>query len=177
MDNVTPQQQREALLLALYDQAGGSTSQPFETTVAAKAIGLDEDRADEHVVVLKQSGLVDHLSMGGTGILTARGITEAERLKRQAEQAAAAAPVILTVVERGHLEAFLGALDRSGIEEQLSGSDLAEYQADVDTARAQLKSPKPKRSAVRAAVRQLVDFVKQTGANVAASVITNVVGL
>jgi hypothetical protein len=177
VENLTPRQQREALLVALYDQAGGSVGEFFEAKVAAQSIGLDPDRAEDHVVTLKQGGLVDHLTMGGAGVLTARGVAEAERLKQHAEQTAARLPLILGPSERADLEAFVGALDRAEIEQALHGDDLLEYKAELDTARAQARSPRPKRHIVRAAVARLIEFTVQTGANVAAIVIAKAAGL
>jgi hypothetical protein len=175
VENLTPKEQREALLVALYDQVGGSVSESFETTVTANAIGLADERASDHVITLKQSGLVDHLTFGGSGMLTARGVAEAERLKQAAAHVSLA--MVLSATERADLEAFVGALDRAEIQEALSGDDLLEFQAELDTARAQAKSPRPKRHTVRAAVARLIDFTLQTGANVAANLIAKVAGL
>lgn len=174
MSNLTPKQQRESLLVGLYEAVHGSASEFFKTKEVAAAIGLEPEAADDQVIVLKQSGLVDHLTMGGSGVLTDRGIAEAERLQ---EQQAAPLSVVLTAAERADLEAFVGALRRSEIDDRLEGEDLAEYQADLRTAEAQVTSPRPKRAAVRAVVSRLVDFVGQTGAAVAATVIAKAVGM
>ena len=82
--------------------------QMFELEVAAKSIGLEPDRASDHITTLKEVGFVDRLTFGGTGMLTARALAEAERLTRCAEQAAELAPLLLSVAERAHLETFVG---------------------------------------------------------------------
>lgn len=85
--------------------------------------------------------------------------------------------VFLSIIERADLEAFVTALDRSDVEDNLTGVDLLEFKADLDTARAQAKSSKPKRAIVRAAVVRLVEFVAQTGSNIAANVLVKAAGL
>lgn len=174
MNNLNPKQQRETLLVALYDQVDGTNSGMFEVDLAAKTVGLDPERVIDLAIVLKNSGYIEVLSMGGVGTLSARGISEAERLK---DRTADIVAVTLTHAERADLEAFVGALTRAEIEQNLEGDDLAEYEADLKVAQAQANSPRPKRAAVRAVVRRLLEFASQTGANLAAAVIQRAAGL
>lgn len=166
MTSLTPKQQRQALLVALYDEKNGSTSTSFKTETVAESIRLDPARAGELVVVLKNGGYVEALTFGGTGFLIARGISEAERLK-------VARPVVpqsviavtLSNDERGVLEAFVGDLERAAVADQLVGDDLLEYQSDLISARAQSVSPRPKRTAVRVVVARLVEVSRFVEAN------------
>ncbi len=178
MNDLSPKQQRESLLVALYDQTNGSMSESFETDLAAQSIGLEPDRASDLAVVLKNSGYIDTLTFGGTGFLSARGISEAERFKERVPDASGApVAVLLTRSERADLEAFVTDLERAAIAEKLSGDDLLEYRADLETARAQAVSPRPKRNVVRVVVHRLVEFATQTGAAVTAAIVAKAIGL
>lgn len=94
--------------------------------------------------MLKNSGYIGSLTFGGSGSLTASGLREAERLKRsqtpRRDPTPAPVAVYLTVTERADLEAFGGALDRADVESKLTGDELLEFQADLDTARGSTRS-------------------------------------
>lgn len=89
MEHQTPQEQRETLLVALYDEVSGTTSKSFDIQSVGAAIGLEPHRAPELAVVLSNSGHIGSMTFGGTGMLTASGLIAAEQLKRNRPDRAA----------------------------------------------------------------------------------------
>ncbi len=106
-------------------------------------IGLSEDQVNAAVGYFRERQYLAHMTLGGTATLTAAAIDEVERRRRDREAAAVAALAIVSVAEMRQIEAALTALDRAGVPDKLAGSDRAEFEADLATATAQMRSPRP----------------------------------
>ncbi|MGO9873185.1 MAG: hypothetical protein ACLPVY_05240 [Acidimicrobiia bacterium] len=155
---------RDDVLIELYDRAesGQGTLEFVEESEIAKTLGLEESEVDTISRYLVDQGYATFPVMGNVISITASGTNRAEQIIDERErEAVAIAGLILTHLEVEQLEAAIGplraALDSGDV--PLQGDDLAEFDADVQTIQDQIRSPRPKREIVRAALRSIGDFL------------------
>jgi Mn-dependent DtxR family transcriptional regulator len=120
----------------------------------ATEMGLDGPEVDSVLQQLAREGLAEWAAFGMIG-LTAQGIAEAERRLLGTEVAEALA--VVTVNERRTVEAWAGNVRRALDADELSAEPerLEEIRAQLDTIAAQLRSPRPLRRVLGAALKGL----------------------
>jgi len=143
---------RNRVLLAVYElTSGGSALESAQRADIASKTGLDQDGLEEVLFWLQRRGLVESAgSLAGDMVLTADGSDRAETLLADAVEVVALSVVELRLLERFVRDAH-AAIDRS----DLAGDDLADAEAQLATIEAQLRSPRPRRDVVGAAIRAL----------------------
>lgn len=171
---------RTDYLLALYSKAGPSSMNMPRNSAVVQEIGIDASTGTEIARWLKQRGFIGKMTMGDHAMeLSPSGADEAERIIRERRsrlEHASHSLVILTPAELRRVEAAVGALEREAISDRLHGDDLAEYEADLATVQAQIRSPRPKREIVTTALKRLGVFAVQFGSGVAAGLVANALG-
>ena len=148
------QQERANFLLALYDLTDADRMRYVNFRTIGTRLGMDEQAASRVASYLADRGLTEWKTPGGLLGITTYGIDEAERLQEEGSQPPLAV-LVLSPEEQQAVEAFLTAYRQSEDDLPIAGDDRAELDADVDTLTAQMRSPRPKRRVVRAAVGEI----------------------
>ena len=157
---------------------GGFDLSPDEMALLVAAVEATEQGGDVHDAAI---AAVAHLEQGvrmamverlhdarfvDAAILRGGGNLQSVHIRKvlgpgvQVVRAGRTATVVLSVVERRVVETLLTALERaesSGEFDRLPAELRAELEADKATIEAQLRSPKPKRSVIREALKSLRD--------------------
>lgn len=149
-------EQRRQFLIELYRQTDGnrlSRDAHFQSVAASVGVAnSDEAQALAHRVV--DEGLADFPVMGGFMVLTPAGINVVETwLEEEEEDEDAAASlsgvlVIVSAEEKAQLEPVLAEV-RDLAEALPDREAAAEVRAQLDSAHAQLLSPRPRRAVLR----------------------------
>jgi hypothetical protein len=153
-------QLRRRFLIELYERSGGNKAQFVNFREIGAALGLDEEPASVVAQWLVDHGLAEWPVMGGSMAITPEGVDAAED-EQDADDEAAAVLLALTPVERGQVEATVTAVLRaidSGEIELPDPDDQADLRAQLDTTMTQLRSPRPKRRVISAALRAAGDL-------------------
>jgi hypothetical protein len=159
---------RREILDLLYERTGGDPSKRVPLPDVTPPGNSEEERRAA-ARLLKDEGVIDFATdprgelIGPLSIKHA-GVVRAERERGipvvrvsdtdGSSQAAGSALLVLSPAEQGELERLLGEL-RQAVEEassQLRPDDAVELEVDLASAEAQLRSPRPKRGIVRAAL-------------------------
>ena len=148
------QRDRADFLLSLYELTDADTLQDVNFRTIGARLGFDEQYASTVASYLADRGLAEWTVRGGQMGITTDGIDEAERLQEGGAQPPLAV-LVLSPEEQHAVEAFLTAYRQSEDDLPIAGEDRAELDADVATLTAQMRSPRPKRRIVRAAVGEV----------------------
>lgn len=159
---------RAAFLRLLYEKTeGNSMTGRARYADVGRELGLTDDETTAIAMFLKERGLGTFPAMGGSYAITPSGVDQVETWNRERESQpqppSATGAVILTVAESRDVEAALALLEREEVAGKLGGDDLAEFESELTTATAQLRSPRPKRAILKAALSRLADFAVQVG--------------
>lgn len=180
--------QRFELLKRLYDITDGDTFQIVDMRTIGKELGLDDDATGSLVQYLIDEGLVKWAASGGLIEITHDGVLEIEEALDNPEKATEHFPAInliqadtiidssiqlggirnvqITDYSREDLQALSGIID-SILKDigsfNLRPDDEQQVRADLQTALAQAKSPKPRRDFVRASLKTVFDILIGVG--------------
>ena len=173
---------RVAFLRLLHESTGGnSMTGRVRFADLGRQLGLTDVESSEIAMYLKERGLGTFPTMGGSYAITPAGVNQVETWNRERESQtpptpATASTLVLTVAECRDVEAALALLEREDVASKLAGDDLAEFESERTTATAQLRSPRPKRTILKAALSRLADFAVQVGSTTLGSVLSKLLG-
>ena len=183
MDSLeTKDAERSALLETFYDIVDGDSSQIVSIKLAGQKLGWDDDKLSKTAQWLSERGLLKWVAFDGSHSITPQGVDAVEDARRNAatqltpKSDSELVIVVLTIEERRSVEEVLSEIQREEIESKLSGDDLREFTADLNTIHEQVRSPKPKKEIVFAALRGIRNFCYSVGKGVAAAKISNMIG-
>lgn len=162
---------RDEFLRRLYDASDGNVIALVPMGEIGQQMNLDADDLDTTVRWLEGEGLLSFETLGGGISITHEGI---KKVEEEPVPVRADLSVVLTATEHRELERLVREL-QGAIEEarpQLDPDQIAELQASLDSAAAQLRSPKPKRAIVKVAL----DTLQQNWRRVAGGIVISAVG-
>ena len=157
---------RNAFLLAAYELCDGDRRRTLSLPAIAERLGLEPDEAQTLLLWCNDQRFVEALTFGSTFNLSSFGIDEAERLLRHGTPLPVSV-VVLSVVEQRAVESFLADY-RKAVDEGLpfeDADDRLDAEVQVRTVEEQLRSPKPRRRVIRAALRELYGLLHGAGGN------------
>ncbi len=169
---------RAAFLRALYDETGANTLLGrVQYVELGQRLGMDEAESTAISMFLKDRGLGTFAALGGAYAITPAGVDQVETWNRETEGRADSSgrAAVLSVAEVRSVEAAVTALQRSEVVDKLDGDDRAEYESDLDTVSAQIRSPRPKRAILKAALARLAEFAILTGSSGLGTVLANAI--
>ena len=152
---------RDRLLEAIYDDVGGVINRFTNVVEVGAHIGLNEEVARAAVQFLTRKRYLEHANFGGTASMSTSGIEYVERMRERRQRMSDSHPVLavfLTDGEKASVEAALGELDRADVAARLEGDDLATFEADRQTAAAQLRAPRPIRAVLKPLLKRLAGY-------------------
>jgi hypothetical protein len=159
------QQWRESFLVALYERLGDNTLDRAHYSEIAAAAGAPESDAQTVADWNVKEGYAEWPVIGGFIAITHRGINEAERLIGAGVRTSI--PLVLSAEEQADLEVVIASVQKavdSG-DLPLDRETQAELDADLESATAQLRSPRPSRRIVRAALEGVAAIVAAAAGN------------
>lgn len=157
---------RDAVLVALYRIAEGSTLVMARVIEIAGAAEITIDETVPALDYLKDHGLVAYRAMGPMVALTPNGVDRSEELlfpKLDTD----GLTLVLTVAERAEIETVVRQI-RMAIENtpMLDLDIRATVEADVESLESQLHSPRPSRQVARSILRHILIMGENVFANV-----------
>ena len=144
-------EQRERLVVELYRLTSGDPSVHSPSDTAAAAAGISSTETPRVVEAAVARGWVDYSGEVGKIALTVDGAAFAAALLEDERTRDIA--VIVSPLERAQLEPLLAAVYESAPSGNVSDADIDDIYAQVATARAQLRSPRPRRPILQETLR------------------------
>lgn len=178
----TKDAERFALLDTFYDIVDGNSTEIVSLKLASQILGWDDDKISNTAQWLSDHNLPKWVAFDGSHSITPQGVDAVEDARRNATSKPTMSSngeltvVVLTIDELRSVEEALMEIGRAEIEIKLNGDDQREFLADRNTILEQIKSPKPKKEIVFAALRGIRKFCYAVDSAVAATKISQVIG-
>lgn len=174
--------ERTEFLEAFYDFVDGISKEIANIKDVGNELKWSDDKLSKTVQWLADRELLKAMTGGGGYSITRQGVDAVENARRKTANEPSLnsklelAVVVLTTDELRSVEEVLTEIGRADIEAKLVGDDQHEFIADRNTVLEQMKSPKPKKEIVFAALRGIRKFCFAVGSVVAATKINQVIG-